>query len=73
MQAMALMRIVYDLVERAKLDRNIVPVMDFVHDNMKRAQAVLRGGNDRLQGGLLVLLHPLGRGEGPREEAFSRD
>jgi hypothetical protein len=41
--AMALMRVVHDLVERAKQDRNIAPVMEFVHDNMKRAQALLRG------------------------------
>lgn len=41
--AMALMRVVHDLVERAKQDRSIAPVMEFVHDNMKRAQALLRG------------------------------
>ena len=40
---MALMRVVHDLVERAKRDRSIAPVMEFVHDNMKRAQALLRG------------------------------
>jgi len=41
--AMALMRVVHDLVERAKQDRSIAPVMEFIHDNMKRAQAMLRG------------------------------
>jgi Fe-S-cluster containining protein len=43
LHAMALMRVVHDLVERAKRDRNIAPVMEFVHDNKKRAQAMLRG------------------------------
>jgi Fe-S-cluster containining protein len=41
--AMALMRVFHGFVERAKREASVVPIMEFVHDSMKRAQTLLRG------------------------------